>query len=395
MGELTAPQIQYFNPDNRPGFDPNEDPEVRRRTLEKMRAENRERKKRWRMKNLQRNKDNDLRCRVNKRAVTLYGVEDSEAKSQWIEEEFERRRSRRMIKERMEDEKAGVTRSDTNRTPYDAMRSQPLPTAAMRGSGPSHHTSPSYFMPSPQHGPSPATLQFGHKLPPLLLPPSAQLPDPNDRSRDGLAEARDFWKIVTDMQYMHCTDPARGSCRRWAAPTTVYASNQSTRVTAPPSPCQSVDLNDSAHEHSHMLPPRNLSSQPTSPHHDPCFRLPALHWQDGKASGRSKLNDDNIKLPSGMVTPSSITNSPSLPPLSTVVSQCTSSSARSSDSISALSSPRHGLSPLGSPMSATHAGGAQSTIPPPLTRSSSSNGSSSSPDVDAVMGLVTLREFAS
>ncbi|KAJ1976008.1 hypothetical protein H4R34_004133 [Dimargaris verticillata] len=390
MGELTAPQIQYFNPDNRPGFDPNEDPEVRRRTLEKMRAENRERKKRWRMKNLQRNKDNDLRCRVNKRAVTLYGVEDSEAKSQWIEEEFERRRSRRMIKERIEDEKAGISSNGAARSPYNTARPQPMTSTAMRGGR------PSYFMPSPQSGPNSATLQFGHKLPPLLLPPSAQLPDPYDHSRDGLAEARDFWKIVTDMQYMHCSDPARGSCRRWATPTTMYASNPSTRVTAPPSPCQSVDLNDGACEHSHMLPPRNLSSQPTSPHHDPCFRLPALHWQDGKAGCRSKLNDDSIKLPSGMVTPSSITNSPSLPPLSAVVSQCTSSSARSSDPISALSSPRHGLSPLGSPMTATHMGGVQAMIPPPLARSNSdASSSSSSPDVDAVMGLVTLREYTS
>ncbi|RKP39648.1 hypothetical protein BJ085DRAFT_5186, partial [Dimargaris cristalligena] len=66
---------------------------------EKMRAENRERKKRWRENNEERNKDNDLRCRVNKRANKLYGEGPSEAKARWAEEEFQRRRSRRMNKE--------------------------------------------------------------------------------------------------------------------------------------------------------------------------------------------------------------------------------------------------------------------------------------------------------
>lgn len=45
-------------------------------------------------------KDNDLRCRVNKRAQKLYGPNDSVAKQQWIEEEFEKRRQKRMEKER-------------------------------------------------------------------------------------------------------------------------------------------------------------------------------------------------------------------------------------------------------------------------------------------------------
>ncbi|KAJ2796179.1 hypothetical protein H4R21_004818, partial [Coemansia helicoidea] len=65
----------------------------------KMRQENRERKKRWRELNEERNKDNDLRCRVNKRANQLYGAQASAAKEKWIGEEFERRQQRRRDKE--------------------------------------------------------------------------------------------------------------------------------------------------------------------------------------------------------------------------------------------------------------------------------------------------------
>ncbi|KAJ1878364.1 hypothetical protein H4R99_005745 [Coemansia sp. RSA 1722] len=67
--------------------------------LDKMRQENRERKKRWREVNGERNKDNDLRCRVNKRANQLYGMQSSEAKARWIVEEFDRRQQRRKDKE--------------------------------------------------------------------------------------------------------------------------------------------------------------------------------------------------------------------------------------------------------------------------------------------------------
>ncbi|KAL1922059.1 uncharacterized protein VTP21DRAFT_10701 [Calcarisporiella thermophila] len=70
------------------------------KSTENIRRENRERKKRWREKNKERNKDNDLRARVNKRATTLFGREDSERKQRWIMEEFERRRSRRSLRGR-------------------------------------------------------------------------------------------------------------------------------------------------------------------------------------------------------------------------------------------------------------------------------------------------------
>ncbi|KAI9503864.1 hypothetical protein GGI25_005660 [Coemansia spiralis] len=67
--------------------------------LDKMRLENRQRKKRWRELNDERNKDNDLRCRVNKRANQLYGATHSADKEKWIGEEFARRQQRRREKE--------------------------------------------------------------------------------------------------------------------------------------------------------------------------------------------------------------------------------------------------------------------------------------------------------
>ncbi|KAK9238386.1 hypothetical protein V1525DRAFT_455937 [Lipomyces kononenkoae] len=63
---------------------------------QKLKKENRERKKRWRMLNDERNKDNDLRVRVNRRANRMFGEEKSEKKMQWIENEFARRRQRRL-----------------------------------------------------------------------------------------------------------------------------------------------------------------------------------------------------------------------------------------------------------------------------------------------------------
>ncbi|CEI87312.1 hypothetical protein G6F70_004811 [Rhizopus microsporus] len=91
--------------------DPNTRPRKQQRThqplsemdiakKESIRASNRERKKKWRIHNEERNKDNDLRCRVNKRANKLYGLADSEEKQRWIKEEFEKRRLKRMEKER-------------------------------------------------------------------------------------------------------------------------------------------------------------------------------------------------------------------------------------------------------------------------------------------------------
>lgn len=63
---------------------------------EKTRLENRERKKRWREKNNARNKDNDLRFRVSKRAALMFGEGDSEEKTKWMKEEFDRRKTKRL-----------------------------------------------------------------------------------------------------------------------------------------------------------------------------------------------------------------------------------------------------------------------------------------------------------
>ncbi|BFZ53372.1 hypothetical protein PYCC9005_000395 [Savitreella phatthalungensis] len=65
----------------------------------KNRMDNRERKKRWREANEDRNKDNDLRSRVNKRAHKLFGVGNTRMKELWIEEEFSKRKAKRQSKE--------------------------------------------------------------------------------------------------------------------------------------------------------------------------------------------------------------------------------------------------------------------------------------------------------
>ncbi|KAJ2499825.1 hypothetical protein GGI11_007926 [Coemansia sp. RSA 2049] len=96
-------QQQQSNSSN-PGSSNRHDDDVggssgRQVVLEKMRLENRERKKRWREVNEERNKDNDLRCRVNKRANQLYGAKASDDKEKWIGEEFVRRQQRRRDKE--------------------------------------------------------------------------------------------------------------------------------------------------------------------------------------------------------------------------------------------------------------------------------------------------------
>ncbi|KAI9815977.1 MAG: hypothetical protein M1827_001969 [Pycnora praestabilis] len=81
-------------------FDVDDDP-VKVAERERVREENRERKKRWRQSNAERNKDNDLRCRINKRAKKLYGIHPTPFKSAWMESEFNKRRTKRETKERI------------------------------------------------------------------------------------------------------------------------------------------------------------------------------------------------------------------------------------------------------------------------------------------------------
>jgi hypothetical protein len=66
---------------------------------ERIRIEARERKKRWRGNNTTRNKDNDLRARLQKRATNIYGPENSEEKTKWFENEFRIRREKRLTRQ--------------------------------------------------------------------------------------------------------------------------------------------------------------------------------------------------------------------------------------------------------------------------------------------------------
>ncbi|ODV79924.1 uncharacterized protein CANTADRAFT_5616 [Suhomyces tanzawaensis NRRL Y-17324] len=65
---------------------------------EKIRLENRARKKRWREENSERNKDNDLRSRVWRRAAILFGEKDTPEKKEWADKEFEKRRDKRIAR---------------------------------------------------------------------------------------------------------------------------------------------------------------------------------------------------------------------------------------------------------------------------------------------------------
>jgi len=68
--------------------------------LEKRKLENRERKKRWRVINIERNRDNDLRIRVTKKANNMYPApEQAVEKQNWITAEFNRRKQKRMLRE--------------------------------------------------------------------------------------------------------------------------------------------------------------------------------------------------------------------------------------------------------------------------------------------------------
>lgn len=71
---------------------------------EKVRLENRERKKKWREDNSERNKDNDLRSRVLKRANMMFGSESSIEKSNWMEEEFQKRKEKRIARQQKDEE---------------------------------------------------------------------------------------------------------------------------------------------------------------------------------------------------------------------------------------------------------------------------------------------------
>lgn len=70
---------------------------------ERIRVENRERKKKWREDNAERNKDNDLRSRVLKRATLMFGEIDTPQKKAWADDEFNKRRNKRIAKIKKDD----------------------------------------------------------------------------------------------------------------------------------------------------------------------------------------------------------------------------------------------------------------------------------------------------
>ncbi|KAI9682111.1 MAG: hypothetical protein M1817_000165 [Caeruleum heppii] len=80
-------------------YDDGDDP-VLEAERERTKEENRERKKRWRESNAERNKDNDLRCRINKRAKVIWGSTQSPQRTAWMEQEFNKRRAKRETKEK-------------------------------------------------------------------------------------------------------------------------------------------------------------------------------------------------------------------------------------------------------------------------------------------------------
>lgn len=85
---------------------------------ERVRIENRERKKRWRVENSERNKDNDLRGRVTKKANNIFGDSDSKEKTAWIEEEFNKRKQRRLARQREGEEKGSHDELDRHYDEY-------------------------------------------------------------------------------------------------------------------------------------------------------------------------------------------------------------------------------------------------------------------------------------
>lgn len=62
--------------------------------------------RKWRAENRDKNKRNDLRCRVYRLARQKYGDDDSEEKQQFIHGEINRRLGRRLLLEKREEEES-------------------------------------------------------------------------------------------------------------------------------------------------------------------------------------------------------------------------------------------------------------------------------------------------
>ncbi|CUS13229.1 unnamed protein product [Tuber aestivum] len=113
-----------------------EDP-VKAAERERVRGENRVRKKRWRESNQDRNKDNDLRCRVTKRGNKIWGLEDCEEKRLWMKHEFFRRRSKREAKERARAaDETGPNTGAGSSSVFQAYNSSPAPPMSAANTNP-------------------------------------------------------------------------------------------------------------------------------------------------------------------------------------------------------------------------------------------------------------------
>lgn len=87
---------------------------------EKVKIDNRERKKRWREFNTERNRDLDLKTRVTKKALTLFpGDEHELLREEWINTEFEKRKEKRLLKEQRNRENLPFNGDNINLVPYE------------------------------------------------------------------------------------------------------------------------------------------------------------------------------------------------------------------------------------------------------------------------------------
>ena len=70
------------------------------KSLDAIRVDNRQRKAQWRATNAERNRDNDLRSRVNKIANKKFGPNASREKTAYVESEYQKRRTKRETRQR-------------------------------------------------------------------------------------------------------------------------------------------------------------------------------------------------------------------------------------------------------------------------------------------------------
>jgi hypothetical protein len=83
--------------------------------------------RKWRAENKDKNKRNDLRCRVYRLARQKFGEEDSEEKQHFIESEIKRRLNRRMLLEKQKAAKSTIEKDELDETEYKPTTLNELP----------------------------------------------------------------------------------------------------------------------------------------------------------------------------------------------------------------------------------------------------------------------------